>query len=54
MKEYEVEALIEAVFRRHGSAGPSYTSIIGSGANATVLHYITNMDTLARRRSAAG
>jgi Xaa-Pro aminopeptidase len=46
MKEYEVEALIEAVFRRHGSAGPSYTSIIGSGANATVLHYITNMGTL--------
>lgn len=46
MKEYEVEALIEAVFRRHGAAGPSYTSIIGSGTNATVLHYITNMDTL--------
>jgi Xaa-Pro aminopeptidase len=46
MKEYEVEALIESIFRRHGSAGPSYTSIIGSGANATVLHYITNMDTL--------
>jgi Xaa-Pro aminopeptidase len=46
MKEYEVEALIEAVFRKHGSAGPSYTSIIGSGANATVLHYINNMDTL--------
>ncbi len=46
MKEYEVEALIEAVFRRRGSAGPSYTSIIGSGANATVLHYITNMGTL--------
>ena len=46
MQEYEVEALIEAVFRRHGSAGPSYTSIIGSGGNATVLHYITNMGTL--------
>jgi len=46
MREYEVEALIESVFRRHGSAGPSYTSIIGSGANATVLHYITNMGTL--------
>jgi Xaa-Pro aminopeptidase len=46
MKEFEVEALIEAVFRRHGSAGPSYTSIIGSGVNATVLHYISNMDTL--------
>jgi Xaa-Pro aminopeptidase len=46
MKEYEIEALIEAIFRKHGSAGPSYTSIVGSGANATTLHYITNQDTL--------
>lgn len=42
MKEYEVEALIEQVFRREGAAGPSYTSIVGGGANATVLHYINN------------
>lgn len=42
MKEYEVEALIEQIFRRRGAAGPSYTSIIGAGANATVLHYINN------------
>ena len=42
MKEYEVEALIEQIFRRQGAAGPSYTSIIGAGANATVLHYIDN------------
>lgn len=42
MKEYEVEALIEQIFRRHGAAGPAYTSIIGAGANATVLHYINN------------
>lgn len=42
MKEYEVEALIEQVFRRRGAAGPSYTSIIGAGPNATVLHYINN------------
>ncbi len=41
-KEYEVEALIEQVFRRHGAAGPAYTSIVGAGANATVLHYINN------------
>jgi Xaa-Pro aminopeptidase len=41
MKEYEVEALIEQIFRRHGS-GPSYTSIVGAGENATVLHYINN------------
>ena len=46
MKEYEVEALIESIFRRHGAAGPSYTSIIGSGANATILHYINNTGTL--------
>jgi Xaa-Pro aminopeptidase len=42
MKEYEVEALIEQIFRRYGAAGPSYTSIVGAGANATVLHYISN------------
>src|SRR6266550_2882574 len=42
MKEFEVEALIEHIFRRQGAAGPSYTSIIGAGANATVLHYINN------------
>ena len=46
MMEYELEALIEQIFRRHGSAGPSYTSIIGGGANATVLHYIENKDKL--------
>src|SRR5882724_5106487 len=42
MKEYEVEALIEQIFRRRGAAGPSYTSIVGAGANATILHYINN------------
>jgi Xaa-Pro aminopeptidase len=46
MKEYEVEAMLEASFRRQGAAGSSYTSIVGSGANATTLHYITNQDTL--------
>jgi Xaa-Pro aminopeptidase len=42
MQEYEVEALIEQVFRRRGAAGPAYTSIVGGGPNATVLHYINN------------
>ena len=42
MKEYEVEALIELIFKRRGAAAPAYTSIIGAGANATVLHYINN------------
>ena len=46
MKEYEIEALIEYTFRRRGASAPAYSSIVGSGANATVLHYITNDATL--------
>jgi Xaa-Pro aminopeptidase len=46
MKEYEVEALIEHIFRRHGAAAPAYTSIVGAGKNATVLHYVSNSDEL--------
>ena len=42
MHEYQIEALIEQVFRKRGSAGPAYTSIVGAGPNATVLHYINN------------
>ncbi len=42
MKEYEIEALIEQIFRRLGAAAPAYTSIVGAGVNATVLHYINN------------
>jgi Xaa-Pro aminopeptidase len=46
MKEYEIEALLEYHFRKNGAAAPAYTTIVGSGANATVLHYITNDATL--------
>jgi Xaa-Pro aminopeptidase len=46
MKEYEIEALVEYVFRKNGASAPAYTSIVGSGANATVLHYINNDATL--------
>src|SRR2546423_2238043 len=42
MKEYEIEALIEYIFRRSGAAAPAYSSIVGSGVNATILHYINN------------
>ena len=42
MQEYQIEALIEQIFRRRGAAGPAYTSIVGAGPNATVLHYINN------------
>ena len=42
MQEYQIEALIEQIFRKRGAAGPAYTSIVGAGPNATVLHYINN------------
>jgi Xaa-Pro aminopeptidase len=40
--EYEVEALIDYTFRRRGATGPAYPSIVASGANATILHYVEN------------
>ncbi len=40
--EYEVEAEIERAFRAGGSRRPAYESIVGSGPNATVLHYRSN------------
>src|SRR6266851_8366774 len=42
MMEWEVEAIVDYTFRKSGAAGPSYPSIIASGPNAAVLHYITN------------
>jgi Xaa-Pro aminopeptidase len=37
--EYEAQALIEYVFRSNGADRPSFASIVGSGPNATTLHY---------------
>lgn len=42
MMEWEIEALVDYNFRKRGAAGPSYPSIIASGANAATLHYIHN------------
>ncbi len=42
MFEYEIEALLEYHFRRNGADGPAYPSIVASGPNATILHYISN------------
>lgn len=41
MFEYEVEAEILRVFRRHGGE-PAYGSIVASGPNATILHHRRN------------
>jgi Xaa-Pro aminopeptidase len=40
--EYEVEAILRREFRRCGSERPAYEPIVGSGPNATVLHYRKN------------
>jgi Xaa-Pro aminopeptidase len=37
--EYEVESAIEAVYLKNGAMRPGYDSIVGSGPNATILHY---------------
>jgi Xaa-Pro aminopeptidase len=37
--EYEIDAELLHVFRKHGSQRPAYESIVGSGPNATILHY---------------
>jgi Xaa-Pro aminopeptidase len=42
MYEYELEAIVEYVFRRSGATGVGYPSIVGSGFNTTILHYNTN------------
>ncbi|QBD74597.1 M24 family metallopeptidase [Ktedonosporobacter rubrisoli] len=49
MYEYEVQATLEYVFRKHGSARNGYASIVGSSGNATIMHYDKN-----DRRMAAG
>ena len=40
--EYQVQAEMEASFRRLGSPRNGYPSIVASGGNACILHYIKN------------
>jgi Xaa-Pro aminopeptidase len=40
--EWAVEATLHATFRASGGGGPGYESIVGSGENACVLHYVEN------------
>lgn len=42
MNESQVEALMEAYMKDQGASGVGYNSIIGGGANATILHYVEN------------
>jgi Xaa-Pro aminopeptidase len=40
--EFEVQALVEYIFRRNGAERPSFASIAGSADNSTTLHYTRN------------
>ena len=40
--EYEIQAEMEHIFRLEGGMGPAYPSIVASGDNACILHYIEN------------
>ena len=42
MMEYEIEAVLFHEFRKNAAQSPAYTSIVAGGANACVLHYISN------------
>lgn len=44
--EFQIEAELLHEFRRLGAQSPAYTSIVASGANACVLHYVSNDATL--------
>lgn len=45
--EWALQAELEAAFRRQGGDGPAFGTIVASGANACVLHYVSSRDRLA-------
>lgn len=40
--EYQIQAEMEQHFRKQGAMGPAYPSIVASGDNACILHYVEN------------
>lgn len=44
--EYQLEAEIHHHYAMHGARHPAYGTIVGSGDNATILHYTENESTL--------
>jgi Xaa-Pro aminopeptidase len=39
MKEYELAAIIEYIFKKDGADYTAFPTIVGSGVNSTILHY---------------
>lgn len=46
LKEYEISAVMQYEWTRRGCERPSYSPIIGSGHNSTVLHYSEDTGTM--------
>jgi Xaa-Pro aminopeptidase len=46
VKEYEVSAVMQYEWTRRGCERPSYSPIVGSGHNSTVLHYSEDTGTM--------
>ncbi|OGG50010.1 MAG: hypothetical protein A3F84_02280 [Candidatus Handelsmanbacteria bacterium RIFCSPLOWO2_12_FULL_64_10] len=42
MNEKEIQKVIEDAFEEHGGTGLGFPSIVGSGMNGTILHYMAN------------
>ena len=42
LREYQVQAAMEGVWRMGGSPRDGYSSIVASGPNACILHYVNN------------
>jgi Xaa-Pro aminopeptidase len=40
--EWQLEAAVDAGFRKRGASGPAFPTIAASGPNATVLHHVAN------------
>jgi Xaa-Pro aminopeptidase len=49
--EWVVEAALDGAFRAAGGAGPGFETIVGSGKNACVLHYVANREAMRRDSS---
>ena len=45
--EWAVEAALDGAFRASGGNGPAFETIVGSGKNACVLHYVANRGVIA-------
>lgn len=48
INEGEIQKLVEDTFKAEGCEELSFPSIIGSGANGTILHYMENKDEIAK------